>query len=147
MPHDQVEVVVSLILSTHHNMVNQKSLHFIQSQHKTPKRDALNLLVLFGTRWQGKREGIRSGIWCVCIQSRHTQLHESGEGIQELFWVPCCTQDIMGHSKLIIGFQAGDWRTGIFQNSTRLHSYTQYPLGLFWQMLVTTSSREPLKTY
>lgn len=40
-----------------------QSSHFSQSQHKTPKRDTLSLLVPCGTRWQGKREDIRgSGV-------------------------------------------------------------------------------------
>lgn len=56
-------------------MVNQ-SPHFSQSQHKTPKRVALNL-VPFGTRWQGKWEDVRG--YSVCIRSPHIKPHGSEE--------------------------------------------------------------------
>lgn len=129
-------------------MVNQKSFHFSHSQHKTPNRDAFNLLVLFGTRWQDKREVLEVG-YSVSAFSLLTHSYVN-LGKASKSWM------VLGsllhprhydHSKLIVGFQGGDWGAGIFQNSTRLHSHTQYPLGLFWQMLVTTSLREPLKTY
>lgn len=37
------------------------------------------MLVPSRIRWQGKREDIKSELWCVCIQSLHTKLHGPGK--------------------------------------------------------------------
>lgn len=148
MPHDQVEVVVSLSLSTHHNMVNQSLISAsLNTKPPTGMHSTCWFYLELGGRVRGKVLELGYGvsafnlltrIWRICYMNLGKASKSSGEFLfaPKTLWV---TASWSKGSRQGSGEQAYSKTAPVYT-----HTYSTL-LGLFWQGLVTPSLREPLR--
>ena len=144
MPHDRVEVVVSLSLLTCHNMVNQSLLISARLNTKHPRGMHSTWFHLeLGGRASGKIQGV-----ILCLHSVPSQSH------MDLRRHPRALVGSLMHlryygSKQIDQGTGRSWGAGILQNGIKLHSYTRDTLlGPDWRRLESdTQLEESTQTY